>query len=200
MRWWHWLNALAILGLLGTVLLRKTFLSWHDNAAFIETKIQESGGSITPEAAKTIAQGLRDVMWEWHYYIGFALGGLLAMRILVGIFAVKKCPATLAVQSALGVPNVVPEKRIGAIHYTIVKTGYALFYLITVYMVLSGFALYWKESLGLPENFAHLLKEAHEVLMWFFVAFIVGHIAGVFIAENRGDRGLTSDMISGGDN
>lgn len=199
MRWWHWLNALAILGLLGTVFLRKTFLSWRTNAAFIETKIQESGGSVTPEAAKTIAQGLRDVMWEWHYYIGFALGGLLVMRILVGIFAVKKCPATLAVQSALGVSKVVPEKRIGAIHYTLVKTGYALFYLITGYMVLSGFALYWKESLGLPENFAHLLKEVHEVLMWFFVVFVVGHIAGVFIAENRGDRGLTSDMISGGD-
>jgi Ni,Fe-hydrogenase I cytochrome b subunit len=35
--------------------------------------------------------------------------------------------------------------------------------------------------------------------LWFFVVFIVGHIAGVVIAENRGDKGLISDMFSGGD-
>ena len=200
MRWWHWLNALAILGLLGTVLLRKTFLSWRTNAAFIESKVQAGGGSVTPEVAKSIAQGLRDAMWEWHYYIGFALAGLLVVRVLVGFFVVKKCPSTQAMQSALGIAKVPAEKRIGAIHFTLVKTGYALFYLVTLYMVLSGLAMYWEEALGLSESFAHLLKEVHETLMWFFVVFVVGHIAGVVVAENRGDRGLTSGMISGGDN
>lgn len=80
---------LGDLGPLRNGIFAQTFLSWRTNAAFIETKIQESGGSVTPEAAKTIAQGLRDVMWEWHYYIGFALGGLLVMRILVGILQLK---------------------------------------------------------------------------------------------------------------
>ncbi|MGE5086098.1 MAG: cytochrome b/b6 domain-containing protein [Bacillota bacterium] len=200
MRWWHWLNALAILGLLGTVFLRKTFLSWRTNAAFIESKIQEGGGSVSPDLAKSIAQGLRDVMWNWHYYIGFTLAGLLVVRFLVGFFVVKKCPTTQAVQSAMGIAKIPAEKRIGAIHFTMVKTGYALFYLVTLYMVLSGLAMYWEKALGLPENVVDLLKEVHETLMWFFVVFVVGHITGVVVAENRGDRGLTSGMISGDDN
>lgn len=199
MRWWHWLNALAILALLGTVLLRKTFLSWRTNAAYIQSKIEEGAGSITPEVAESIAKGLRDVMWQWHYWIGFALGALLVARILIGIFVVKKCPATHAVQSAMGIRTLPRETRISALHYTLVKSGYALFYLITVYMVLSGVALYFKKELGISKDIGSLVKEVHEFLMWFFVIFVVGHIAGVFIAENRGDKGLTSDMISGGD-
>ncbi|MFM6928621.1 MAG: cytochrome b/b6 domain-containing protein [Bdellovibrio sp.] len=200
MRWWHWLNALAILGLLGTVFLRKTFLSWRTNATFIETKVQEGGGSVSPEVAKSIAQGLRDVMWEWHYYIGFALAALLVVRALVGFFVVKKCPTTQAMQSVLGISKLPAEKRVRAIHFTMVKIGYALFYLVTLYMVLSGLAMYWEETLGLSKDFAGLLKEVHETLMWFFVVFVVGHVAGVVIAENRGDRGLISEMISGRDN
>jgi Ni,Fe-hydrogenase I cytochrome b subunit len=199
MRWWHWLNALAILALLGTVLLRKTFLSWRTNAAYIQSKIEEGAGSVTPEVAESIAKGLRDVMWQWHYWIGFALGALLVARILIGIFVVKKCPATHAVQSAMGISSVPRETRITAVHYTLVKSGYALFYLITLYMVLSGIALYFKKEMGLSKDITSLLKEVHEFLMWFFVIFVVGHIAGVFFAENRGDKGLTSDMISGGD-
>ncbi|UYL09281.1 cytochrome b/b6 domain-containing protein [Bdellovibrio sp. SKB1291214] len=199
MRWWHWLNALAILALLGTVLLRKTFLSWRTNAAYIQSKVEEGAGSITPEVAQNIAKGLRDVMWQWHYWIGFALGALLVARILIGIFVVKKCPATHAVQSAMGISKAPRETRITAVHYTLVKSGYALFYLITLYMVLSGIALYFKKEMGLSKDITSLLKEVHEFLMWFFVIFVAGHIAGVFIAENRGDKGLTSDMISGGE-
>ncbi|MBO9665456.1 MAG: cytochrome b/b6 domain-containing protein [Bdellovibrio sp.] len=199
LRWWHWLNALAILGLLGTVLLRKTFLSWRTNAQFIEQKVTEGGGAVTPEVAKSIAQGLRDVMWDWHYYIGFGLTALLVIRVLVGLFAVKKCPATHAVESVMGLSKVPAEKKIGAIHYTLVHIGYALFYLITLYMVLSGLALYFKEAIGFSKDFNHLLKEIHEVLMWFFVVFVVGHIAGVVIAEGRGDKGLISDMFNGGE-
>jgi cytochrome b561 len=157
LRWWHWLNALAILGLLGTVLLRKTFLSWRTNAQFIEQKVAEGGGAVTPEVAKSIAQGLRDVMWDWHYYIGFGLTALLVIRVLVGIFAVKKCPATDAMQSAMGLSQVPAEKKIGAIHYTVVRIGYALFYLVTLYMVLSGLAMYFEDALGLSENLEDLL-------------------------------------------
>lgn len=198
LRVWHWLNALVILGLLGTVLLRKTFLSWRSNASLIESKIQAAGGSIEASVAKDIAQTLRDQMWDWHYLLGYALGGLLVMRILVGVLVKKECPATHAVKSALSLAQIAPETRIKAVHYTLVKTGYALFYLITFFMVLSGLMMHFKESLSLGEGLLDFLKETHELLMWFFVIFIAGHILGVVIAEFRGDQGLVSDMIHGG--
>ncbi len=38
-RLWHWLNTLVIFGLLGTVFLRKTFLSWRDNSEILMSKL-----------------------------------------------------------------------------------------------------------------------------------------------------------------
>ena len=43
------------------------------------------------------------------------------------------------------------------------------------------------------------IKEIHELMMWFFVAFAGGHILGIVMAENKEDSGLVSDMINGGD-
>lgn len=36
-------------------------------------------------------------------------------------------------------------------------------------------------------------------MMWFFVIFAGGHLVGVVLAENRGDPGLISNMVHGGD-
>ncbi|MFV8258613.1 cytochrome b/b6 domain-containing protein [Bdellovibrio bacteriovorus] len=198
LRVWHWLNALAILGLLGTAFLRKTFLSWRTNSALIESKLQEAGTTITPELAKDIAVSIRTPMWDWHYVLGFTLGGLMLVRVLVGIFAVKKCPATHAAESAWNLRKVPAGQKTNAIHYTLVKSGYALFYLVTVFMVVSGLTLYFKTELGISKEALNPVKEVHELMMWFFVAFVVGHILGLVIAENRHDQGLVSDMIHGG--
>ena len=45
-RIWHWLNAIVVLGLLGTVFLRKTFLSWRTNSEILMTKLSEIGNGI----------------------------------------------------------------------------------------------------------------------------------------------------------
>nr|WP_295899648.1 cytochrome b/b6 domain-containing protein [uncultured Bdellovibrio sp.] len=200
LRLWHWLNALAILGLLATVLLRKTFLSWRSNAALIEAKLQAAGTAITSEVAKDIAVSIRNPMWDWHVYLGFTLGALLVIRFLVGLLVIKKCPATHAAQSAWHLKNVPQEKRGQALHYTFVKTGYALFYLATLFMVISGLLMQFKTELGFSKEAIGPIKEIHELMMWFFVVFVVGHLLGVVVAENRGDRGLVSDMIHGGEN
>lgn len=199
LRLWHWFNALVILGLLSTAFLRKTFLSWRSNAALIETKLQEAGTTITPELAKEIAVSIRAPMWDWHYTFGFILGGLLIVRVLVGIFSVKKCPATHAAQSAWNLAKVPAGQKAHALHYTLVKTGYALFYLVTLFMVTSGLLMYFKAELGAGRALVDSVKEVHELMMWFFTVFVAGHIVGVVMAENRGDKGLVSDMIHGGE-
>lgn len=198
LRLWHWLNAVAILGLLGTVLLRKTFLSWRSNAALIESKLQAAGTAITPELAKDIAVSIRNPMWDWHIYLGYSLSALILFRVAVGIFILRKCPATHAVQSVWNLKKVAPGEKAKALHYTFVKTGYAIFYLATVLMVITGLLLTFKENLGLEKSLVESVKEIHELMMWFFVVFVVGHLLGVVIAENREDQGLVSDMIHGG--
>ncbi|NUN05886.1 MAG: cytochrome b/b6 domain-containing protein [Bdellovibrio sp.] len=199
LRLWHWLNALAILGLLSTVLLRKTFLSWRANSALIENKLQAVGTTITPEVAKDIAVSIRDPMWDWHIYLGFALAALILFRILIGLFVVKKCPAGQSVKSTWNIFNVDKSERLKAFHFAGVKISYAMFYLATVFMVSSGLTMNFKNELGLSKDQITPIKELHELMMWFFVGFVVLHIAGVVLAELRDEPGVVSDMINGGD-
>lgn len=182
-RLWHWLNAFAILGLLATVLLRKTFLSWRTNAALIQEKITAAGGQIEADLAKKIAQAVRDPMWDWHYVFGFALAALFVVRLVV----LWRHPSTRPTLAGLD------------LHHKIVRVGYAVFYAMTLFMVASGLAMYFKDTLGLGRGFVDILKEAHEVAMLFFVLFTAAHVAGVVVAENRDEPGLISRMIHGRD-
>ncbi len=73
-RVWHWLNAIVILGLLGTVFLRKTFLSYKTNAEILMSKLSDMGVDITIEDAKIVS----DPCW----YVGVAYNTRLRIDIL----------------------------------------------------------------------------------------------------------------------
>ncbi len=199
LRLWHWANSVVILGLLGTVLLRKTFLSWRTNSALIEEKLKAAGQPITSQLAKEIAVAIRDPLWDWHIYLGFALVALFLARVLMAVLVENSGLGFYALKTALGIKDLPTEERRHALHFTIVKIGYAVFYAVTALMVLTGLLLYFKTELGLSKEFAGFSKEIHELLMWFFVLFICGHLLGIVVAENRADQGITSDMIHGGD-
>lgn len=125
---------------------------------------------------------MRDAMWEWHYVFGFSLVALYLSRIFVTI----QNPETKPLQ--LGKSK----------HQNMKQILYAVFYLATLFMSASGVLLYFKETLVLSKDLAELLKEAHELTMWFFVAFSAAHIIGVFVSENRDEPGIVSKMINGG--
>ncbi len=199
LRLWHWFNAFVILGLLGTVLLRKTFLSWRTNSVLIQDKLAAAGTTIPTDLAKDIAVALRNPMWDWHIYLGFALGFFFLSRIAIAIFVEKKGVATEAIQSLKNIKNIPAADKTNALHFSFVKIGYAVFYLATALMVVTGFSLNFKNELGLSKDLVGLVKEVHELMMWFFVVFVAAHLVGLVLAENRKDRGLISDMIHGGD-
>jgi cytochrome b561 len=198
LRLWHWSNSVVILGLLATVVIRKTFLSWRTNSALIEEKLSAAGNPITPELAKEIAVAIRDPLWDWHIYFGFALGILFLARILIALFIEKQFPAGSAIKGVLTIKDVPATQRTAALHFFFVKIGYFIFYLVTALMAVSGVLLTYKSDLGLSKYLSDMLKEAHELMMWFFVVFIGGHLIGIVFAENRTDPGLVSDMIHGG--
>ena len=198
-RAWHWLDALVILGLLGTVLLRKTFLSWRTNAAYIEGTLQESGVPVPPGVAKAIAVGLRDRMWEWHYILGFTLVGLLIVRIVTAIALPTERPVATAIAAVRALRSASPAERFEAAHVALVKVGYVVFYLCVLFMAVTGTSMYFEERLGLGAAFVDTIKGLHEWAMWFFAFFAAGHIVGVVVAEHRGSAGIVSDMIRGGD-
>lgn len=199
LRVWHWLNALVITLLLSTVLLRKTFLSWRTNSALLEERLRETGVTITPEFAKELAVAIRNPLWDWHIRLGFMLGALLLGRIVIALFVEKRLPVTRAMESLSRAKAAPSDERRAAFHHALVMVGYATFYLMTLLMVATGVVLVFRSELGLAKSLATQVKEAHELMNWFFLAFVAAHLLGVVIAENGDDPGLISDMVNGGD-
>lgn len=180
-RLWHWLNAIVVLGLLATVFLRKTFLSWRTNSEILMTKLSEFGIEITAEQAKILAKAIRAGMWEWHIILGYALVFLIIYRIY------------------LHYSNATNKESFSSLslHKKGVEVLYYLFYATLVFMAISGVVISFHEELGMSKEFAHDIKEIHELAFNFILFFAVAHIGGVVIAELRDEKGLVSSMISG---
>jgi Ni/Fe-hydrogenase 1 B-type cytochrome subunit len=178
MRIWHWLNALVVLGLLGTFFLRKTFLSWRANAEILAAKLQAIGIEVTHEQAGAIARAIRAPMWEWHIILGYGFAALVAWRLVM----IYKEGFGYAPQNA---------------HMAWVYRGYKVFYAVFAFMAVSGILLNLYKDIGLSKSFAGSIKEMHELLAWTVAGFVVLHIGGIFIADNRDQKGITSKMVSG---
>lgn len=179
-RVWHWLNAVAVTGLLATFFLRKTFLSWRENSAIIAQKLSELGVEITAEQAKAAAKAIRAPMWEWHIVFGIMLAILLLYRAWI-----------FWQEAGFG------YEEGESVHMRLVHWGYRVLYMVLIFMALSGLILNWHQALGISDDAAHSIKELHEAVAWFVVFFVPLHIAGVFAAENDDQRGIVSRMISG---
>lgn len=182
-RVWHWLNALAMLGLLGTVLLRKTFLSYKTNSTVLVEELAKLEVTLALDDAKAIAKVIREPMWDWHYVFGWALVILLIVRVVLHF-----------VDRAFFNKQ---EFTLLSGHQKKAQLLYSVVYLFLFIMTISGVTLYFKSSLGLDDNLAHNIKEFHEMLMYFFAFFVPLHILAAFAAENREEPGIVSNMING---
>jgi len=183
-RVWHWVHAIVVLGLLGTVFLRKTFLSWRINSELLIEKLSEINLDITAEQAKILAKAIRNPMWEWHIILGYVLTLLVLWRIL--LFFTES-----------GRQNYQNLKK-ETLHKMIVKLGYIGIYAILLFMTLSGLVIHFYETIGITKDIAHNIKELHELAYNAILIFVPMHIIGVFIAENQDEKGILSDMVNGG--
>jgi len=184
-RLWHWIHATVVLGLIGTVLLRKTFLSWRTNSELLTQKLSEINLEVTADQAKVLAKAIRAPMWEWHIILGYALAALVVWRIL--LFFTESGKQNY---QNLGVET---------FHKKMVKLGYIGIYGIILFMAVSGLVIHFYEALGLTKDSAHDIKEIHELAYNAILIFAPLHIIGVFIAENQDEKGILSDMVNGGE-
>jgi Ni/Fe-hydrogenase 1 B-type cytochrome subunit len=184
-RFWHWLMALSVIGLLFTVLLRKTFLSWHANAALIQSKLADTGTEITAETAKMIAKAIRAPMWEWHYIFGLFLGISIVIRIYMMLTKQAKLPLVVLFQA--------PKKE------KLQRGVYLFLWLVLLAMAVSGGTLYFHEPLGFTDKGVEWVKVLHENLMYGVLGLVVLHLGGVFAHEITTKEGIVSKMIHGDD-
>lgn len=180
-RIWHWLNAVVVLGLVATVLIRWTFLSKSTNADILMNKLQNFGITISPEQSITLAKSLRVELWECHILLGYMFLGLVLFRVYLYFRDSSKRVAYKELDS----------------HHKAVRISYYLLYSTFFVMVTTGFFIYLYKDLGISKDFAHNIKEVHEYIYYYIAIFIPLHIGGVFFADATNENGLVSSMING---
>ncbi len=118
-------------------------------------------------------------MWQWHIYLGYALGILLVWRL------------AMAWKNG-GLGYVEPDLHMRLLHW-----GYRILYLPLAVMVLTGLIAAFYKDLGIAKDSIAWAKELHETVAWAIIAFVPVHIAVVVIADNTDQKWIVSKMISG---
>ncbi|WP_295792901.1 cytochrome b/b6 domain-containing protein [Mucilaginibacter sp.] len=197
-RLWHWLNALIITGSLLTVLVNSTVLKPWKNAAFIADQLNEKGVEVSRDEVKPVAFALSDQVWAIHTYLGYALAGLFLFRIIFEFFELADQKLIRKIKAAKNSYKLRQESRIAARNEMLIKTSYALFYVLLLVMVITGLSLAFRDSIPAIKAM-HFIRDIHEFTMYLIIGFIVIHIAGVIIGELKKHKGIVSDMINGGE-
>lgn len=180
-RIWHWLNAFVILGLLGTVFLRQTFLSWRTNSEILMSKLQEINIEITAIQAKVLAKAIRAGMWEWHILLGYALAFLVLFRIYLYFKDTSERESFASL----------------SLHKKVVHISYYILNATLIVIATTGLVIHFYQELGLLKDTAHDIKEIHELAYNIILYFVPLHILGVVIAENRDEKGIISTIVNG---
>lgn len=197
-RLWHWLNALIITGSLLTVLVNSTVLKPWKNAAFIADQLNEKGVEVSRDEVKPVAFALSDQVWAIHTYLGYALAGLFLFRIIFEFFELADQKLIRKIKAAKNTYRLRQESRIATRNEMLIKTSYALFYVLLIVMVITGLSLAFRDCIPVIKSM-HFIRDIHEFTMYLIIGFIVIHIAGVIIGERKKHKGIVSDMINGGE-
>ena len=198
LRLWHWLNAVVITGSLLTVLLNSTLLNTWENAALIKNQLLEAGASVTDRQARSAAHELSDKVWQLHTYFGYGLAALVLFRIILEFFQIADQKLLRKIKIAYRDYRITQKNRELARHEFWVKTLYAIFYLMLIIMAITGLCLAFEDDVHWLKEI-RAIRQIHSLTMYLILAFIVIHLAGVFLAERKDGKGITSAMINGGD-
>lgn len=174
----HWLIALSMLFLLLTVFLRLGWMNKVHIADIIKQYLATTNQTLTDEQLIVLAKQIRKPMWDWHIYIGYVLVGLYVIRLLLPWIGEMKFRNPFHKELS-------PKVKF---QYTV----YLVFYLCVAVSLITGLVI----ELG-PKEFKEPMEEIHVLSIYYLLAFIVIHFAGVLITEFTNEKGIISKMVSG---
>ena len=198
-RIWHWLTFLTLTFILLTVLFASTLLNPRENSSIVQSMLTEKGAIIDKDQAFSVAHIFDNKMWELHKYLGFGLSFLLLARIGVEIAQSGEEKFKSRVQNALTLyKQNNPDKKELKL-YMIVKGCYTFFYILILFMAVTGLSLAFGRDLGISRDTRHLIEEIHGFGQYLIYTFVFFHLCGVIIADLGKSKGIVSGMINGGE-
>ena len=194
LRLWHWLSAVVISGSLLTVLANSTITNGRSNAEVIQKSFAEKNVSVSQDQARAAAHEISDRVWELHTYFGYVLIALFIFRLALEF--THRADQKLIRKLKFAYAQLNGANRKEAKHEVVVKALYIAFYTLLGIMAVTGLCMAFEDDV--PALKIHALREIHSFCMYLIIAFIIVHLAGVFLAERKDSKGIVSDMINGG--
>ncbi|UMB61160.1 cytochrome b/b6 domain-containing protein [Lutibacter sp. A80] len=174
----HWAIAVSFVLLLLTIFLRLTWLNKFNVAAIIQEYLSDTDQILTQEQLIVLAKKIRQPMWNWHIYIGYVLVGLFSIRFVL--------PALGHMKFQNPFSNTLSLKE------KFQKWIYIIFYVCVIISLVTGLII----VLG-PKDLKKPMEEIHILSIYYLLAFIVIHFAGILIAEFTDQKGIISRIVSG---
>ena len=174
----HWAIAISFLLLLLTIFLRLTWMNKHNIAAILQDYIIGTGQTLSEDQLIVLAKKIRQPMWDWHIYIGYVLVGLFSIRFILPAFGHMK------IQNPLSKDLTAKMK--------VQKWTYLIFYICVIVSLTTGLII----ELG-PKDLKKSMEDIHVLSIYYLLAFITIHLAGVLLAEFSDQKGIISRIVSG---
>ena len=147
-------------------------------ADIIQNYLSGTDQSLSQEQLIVLAKQIRQPMWDWHIYLGYVLTGLFSIRFLLPFFGEMKFQS--------------PFTKNLSIKQRVQKWAYIIFYICVVGSLITGLLIVWG-----PADWKKPLESVHVLGIYYLVAFIVIHVAGIIIAELTDQKGIVSRIIGG---
>jgi len=174
----HWSIAICMILLLLTIFLRMGWMNKHNVSDIIQEFLADKDLSLDENLSIKLAKKIRQPMWDWHIYLGYALVGLFALRFLLPFIGVMKFNN--------------PFSKGLKIQQKVEYWVFILFYLCITASLFTGMMM----EFG-PEEWEHDMEDIHVLSLYYLLTYIVIHIGGVIVKELTSDKGLISRVISG---
>lgn len=200
MRLWHWANAALVSGQLLTILFQKVIVNARHAVPEFQQAISKGGGTLTEQQGRAVAHVISEKIWTWHIWIGLTLATFwLFWTVMQALDPAGRRFGARLMAAARRYKLAAPAERDDTRHALLAKLTYAAFYLFITIMVITGLALVFADDVPFLHNIEHTVKEIHNVTMYLIISYIILHVTGVVWADNHGDHGLVSRMVSGED-